>query len=221
LAQLLRLVLEVLDGRRVVRQLAGLASPSVLRYLAATATDRVWDNTEHHKRHPRTNLARLLAVLATVVLAATACGGGGGGAGGGGGGGGGSLAAIDLSEATFTVGSKEFTEQLVLGQITVQALDATGADVGELATITGTTNVRTALTVGEIDMYWEYTGTGWTNHLQHETSEAPQGSEALYQAVAAADLQKNQSCGLSPRRSTTPTPSPPPRAAASSSGSPT
>ena len=135
----------------------------------------------------RTIRARLLAALAVTALAATACGGGGGGGGGGAGGGEGSLSGVDLAGATFTVGSKEFTEQIVLGEIAVQALQAAGADVQNLVSITGTTNVRTALTAGEIDMYWEYTGTGWTVHLQREAAEAPKGSEQLYQAVAEAD----------------------------------
>jgi osmoprotectant transport system substrate-binding protein len=129
---------------------------------------------------------RLMAVLAAAALAVTACGGGGGGATGGGGGEG-SLAAIDLSGATFRVGSKEFTEQIVLGQIAVQALEATGASAGNLTTITGSTNVRNALTAGEIDMYWEYTGTGWTTHMRHEPQSAPKGDQALYDAVAAED----------------------------------
>ncbi|MHA6626974.1 glycine betaine ABC transporter substrate-binding protein [Pseudonocardia sichuanensis] len=133
--------------------------------------------------HPR-RAARLLAGMAVAALTVTACGGGGSG---GAGGGEGSLAAIDLSGASFTVGSKEFTEQIVLGQIAVQALEATGADAGNLVTITGSTNVRTALTAGEIDMYWEYTGTGWTTHFQHEPQSAPDGDAALYQAVAEED----------------------------------
>jgi osmoprotectant transport system substrate-binding protein len=138
-------------------------------------------------KHPR-NGARLVATLAVAALAVTGCGGGGGG-GAGGGGGEGSLAAIDLSGASFTVGSKEFTEQIVLGQIAVQALEATGADVGDLTTITGSTNVRTALTAGELDMYWEYTGTAWTTHFRHEPSSAPAGEDALYQAVVEEDRQ--------------------------------
>jgi osmoprotectant transport system substrate-binding protein len=145
--------------------------------------------------HPR-RAVRLLAGLAVAALTATACGGGGD-AGGGAGGGEGSLAAIDLSGASFTVGSKEFTEQIVLGQIAVQALEATGADVGNLVTITGSTNVRTALTAGEIDMYWEYTGTGWTTHFQREPQSAPDGDEALYQAVAEED-RKNGIAWLTP-----------------------
>jgi osmoprotectant transport system substrate-binding protein len=131
---------------------------------------------------------RTAAVLATAVLALTACGGGGGAAGGGGAGGGaGSLAAVDLSGASFAVGSKEFTEQIILGEIAVQALEAAGADVEPLATITGTTNVRTALTSGQLDMYWEYTGTGWSTHLQREVAAAPRDERELYDQVKQAD----------------------------------
>ncbi len=96
---------------------------------------------------PRISTTRLLAALAVTALAVTACGGGGGAA---------APEASGLDGASFTVGSKEFTEQLILGEIAVQALEAAGASA-ELVSITGSTNVRTALTAGELDMYWEYT----------------------------------------------------------------
>ena len=147
-------------------------------------------------RHPRSSVARLMAVLAAAALAVTACGGGAE-APPAGGGGGGSPSAVDLSGASFTVGSKEFTEQKVLGQIAVQALKAAGADVKDLATITGSTNVRTALTSGQIDMYWEYTGTGWTTHLQHEPASAAKDPAQLFQAVKDED-QKNKIHWLDP-----------------------
>jgi osmoprotectant transport system substrate-binding protein len=138
-------------------------------------------------------------MLGVIALVASACGGPGatpvpsvaaptdadpGGAspsaaatGGGGG--------ADLSGASFTVGSKEFTEQLILGQITIQVLEAAGAEVTDQTGITGSSTVREALTSGEIDMYWEYTGTGWINHLGNETPIP--GSEAQYDAVVEAD----------------------------------
>jgi len=122
-------------------------------------------------------LASLLAVVATVLAA---CGSSGGNAPSGG--------AIDLSGARFTVGSKEFTENLVLGEIAAQALRAAGADVGPLKSITGTTNVRTALTSGQIDLYWEYTGTGWGAHLQREVSQAPRDPAQLFAQVKDADV---------------------------------
>ncbi len=126
---------------------------------------------------PRISTTRLLAALAVTALAVTACGGGGGAA---------APEASGLDGASFTVGSKEFTEQLILGEIAVQALEAAGASA-ELVSITGSTNVRTALTAGELDMYWEYTGTGWTTHLQREASEAPREPAELLAAVRTAD----------------------------------
>lgn len=136
---------------------------------------------------------RLLVGLAALGLAVTACGGGGGG-----GAGSGSLGAYHLDNASFKVGSKEFTESLVLGQITIQALQATGAKVDDKTGIQGTTNVRKALTGGDIDMYWDYTGTGWTTLLGHTPAQAPKDPTALFQAVATEDLQKNQVKWLNP-----------------------
>ncbi|MDQ3885760.1 MAG: glycine betaine ABC transporter substrate-binding protein [Actinomycetota bacterium] len=133
----------------------------------------------------------LLATLVAFALAATACGGESAGGGPGGGG-------VNLSGASFTVGSKEFTEQRILGQIAIQALQAAGAEVTDQTGIQGTANVRRALNAGEIDMYWEYTGTGWTTHLGHEASEAPRGTQQLYEAVATEDLQRNQVRWLQP-----------------------
>jgi len=136
----------------------------------------------------RRRLSALLAVLAMVTVS---CGGddGGGdtGTGGGGGGGGGG----ELSGASFTVGSKEFTEQLVMGQITRLALENAGAEVKDETGITGTTNVRKALTSGEIDMYWEYTGTGFGEILGNEITEAPTDQQELFDAVKQEDMKKN------------------------------
>ncbi len=97
----------------------------------------------------------------------------------------------DLSGASFTVGSKEFTEQLIMGQITRLALEDAGAEVTDETGITGTVNVRKALTAGEIDMYWEYTGTGFGEILGNEITEAPTDQQELYDTVAQMDLEKN------------------------------
>jgi len=135
----------------------------------------------------RTRLSAMLAGLAMVTLS---CGGeeqdGGTGAGGDG----------ELSGASFTVGSKEFTEQLVMGQITKLALEDAGAEVTDQTGITGTTNVRKALTSGEIDMYWEYTGTGWITYLGH--TEPIPGRQKQFEAVAKEDLKQNDIKWLSP-----------------------
>ena len=94
-------------------------------------------------------------------------------------------AAVDLSGAEFTVGSKEFTEQLILGQITIQLLEDAGATVTDETGLVGSSVVREALTQGDIDMYWEYTGTGWITHQGNDTPIA--GAQEQFDAVKEAD----------------------------------
>jgi osmoprotectant transport system substrate-binding protein len=127
-----------------------------------------------------TSRLRLSAALLTASLALAACGGDSeesttGSA----------VEGADLSGVSISVGSKEFTEQLVLGQIAVQALQAAGAEVNDKTNITGTSVVRTALEGGEIDMYYEYTGTGWITILG-KTDPVP-GAQAQFDAVKQAD----------------------------------
>src|SRR4051812_49796436 len=64
----------------------------------------------------------------------------------------------ELKGASLRVGSKEFTEQLVLGQLTLELLRAHGANVTDKTNIQGSTNTRNALTSGLVDLYWDYTG---------------------------------------------------------------
>ncbi|MGI8657917.1 MAG: glycine betaine ABC transporter substrate-binding protein [Candidatus Limnocylindria bacterium] len=94
---------------------------------------------------------------------------------------------VDLSGLTIIVGSKEFTEQLILGEITKQVLENAGATVEDQTGLVGSSTVREALLSGDIDLYWEYTGTGWINHLGNETPVV--GSEEQYMAVAEADAE--------------------------------
>ena len=133
-------------------------------------------------------LLRLIGLIAVLVMVAAGCGGGGGG---------GSVSGdIDLSDAEYTVGSKEFTEQLILGQITLQALEAAGATVNDQTGLAGSVAAREALESGEIDMYWEYTGTGWITYLGH-TDPVP-GRQEQFEAVAKEDLEKNDIKWLEP-----------------------
>jgi osmoprotectant transport system substrate-binding protein len=133
-------------------------------------------------------LLRLIGLIAVLAMVAAGCGGAGGG---------GSVSGdIDLSDAEFTVGSKEFTEQLILGQITLQALEAAGATVNDQTGLAGSVAAREALESGEIDMYWEYTGTGWITYLGH-TDPVP-GRQEQFEAVAKEDLEKNDIKWLAP-----------------------
>lgn len=139
--------------------------------------------------------ARLLVAFLALALVAAACGDGDGGTGDGEGQG--ALAEnYDLSDASLTVGSKEFTEQLVLGQIAIQALEAAGADVSDQTGLGGTEPARQALTSGEIDLYWEYTGTGWIQFLGE--TELLEGSEEYYQQVSERDREENGIVWLEP-----------------------
>ena len=135
----------------------------------------------------RAKLTQLLGLVAALTLIVAGCGGAGGG---------GASGNVDLSGAEFTVGSKEFTEQLILGQITLQVLENAGATVNDQIGLAGTVAARKALESGEIDMYWEYTGTGWITHLGH--TEPIPDRQKQFEAVAKEDLKKNDIKWLSP-----------------------
>lgn len=96
----------------------------------------------------------------------------------------------ELKGVSLRVGSKEFTEQLVLGQMTLELLRAHGANVTDKTNIQGSTNTRNALTAGLIDLYWDYTGTGWITYLKN-AKPIPDPAQQ-YTAVAKEDLAKNK-----------------------------
>lgn len=83
------------------------------------------------------------------------------------------------------VGSKEFTEQLLLGQITLQVLKDAGYRVDDRTGVAGSNKNRTALLTKEIDIYWEYTGTAWLSHLQHD--QPITDSQECYDKVKGED----------------------------------
>ena len=138
-------------------------------------------------RTTRAKLTQLLGLFAVLTLIVAGCGGAGGG---------GASGDVDLSGAEFTVGSKEFTEQLILGQITLQVLENAGATVNDQIGLAGTVAARKALESGEIDMYWEYTGTNWITYLGH-TKPIPD-RQKQFEAVAKEELKKNDIKVLSP-----------------------
>ncbi len=103
-----------------------------------------------------------------------------------------------LDGVSLTVGSKDFTENILLAQMLIQATEAEGADVTDQSNLGGTSVNRDALLAGDIDVYPEYNGTGWTVHLgNQDPSSDPQ---ELYDVTAEADLEQNgiQWVGLSP-----------------------
>ncbi len=113
-----------------------------------------------------------------------------------------SLTELDFSGLDINVGSKDFVEQFVLGQLAIAGLEAGGANVTDSTNLGGTVVNRDALLAGEIDTYWEYNGTGWTVHLaQEDPSFDP---VELTNAVCAMDLAENDIrwLGVSPFNNT-------------------
>lgn len=62
------------------------------------------------------------------------------------------------SGRSFTLGTKDFTEEFILGQLYKQALEANGCRINYQENIGATEIVDKALTSGQIDAYPEYTG---------------------------------------------------------------
>jgi osmoprotectant transport system substrate-binding protein len=84
-------------------------------------------------------------------------------------------------QTKITIGSKFFTEQVVLAELLAQHIEAkTGIPVTRKTNLGGTLLVHKALLAGELDLYVEYTGTALTAVL----NESPQGdSAAVYDRV--------------------------------------
>lgn len=92
-----------------------------------------------------------------------------------------------LEGAELTVTSKEFTEQLVLGQITGIALQAAGANVLDRTGIQGSIGAREAIRSGDADLMYEYTGTAWITYQGN--TEPIDDPQKQWQAVYDADLK--------------------------------
>jgi osmoprotectant transport system substrate-binding protein len=84
-------------------------------------------------------------------------------------------------ERKITIGSKFFTEQVILAELLAQHIEArTGILVDRKTNLGGTLLVHKALLAGELDLYVEYTGTALTSVL----NERPSGdSSAVYARV--------------------------------------
>ena len=81
----------------------------------------------------------------------------------------------------ITIGSKFFTEQVILAELLAQHIEArTGIHVERKTNLGGTLLCQKALESGQLDLYVEYTGTALTAVLD----ETPTGdSNAIYQRV--------------------------------------
>ncbi|HEX3792125.1 MAG TPA: glycine betaine ABC transporter substrate-binding protein [Pseudonocardiaceae bacterium] len=92
-----------------------------------------------------------------------------------------------LRGVPITVGSKDFTENILLGYIAEYALQAAGMNVRDLTDIEGSNSARLALQQGQIDMMWDYTGTAWISYQGNTDPIAD--PRAMFNAVRASDLK--------------------------------
>ena len=88
--------------------------------------------------------------------------------------------------ADLVVGGKGFTEQLVLASITEQYLEAQGYNVDKRDGM-GSTVVRKAQENGQIDLYWEYTG---TSLITFNKIKVRFTAEETYNKVKQLDAEK-------------------------------
>ena len=102
--------------------------------------------------------------VATALVAA-ACGGGSG------------------SDTTVSVGSKDFTEQLIIGEMYALMLEENGFTVERKLNLGGTPVAQAAIESGEIDLYPEYTGTALLTVLKLPENGDQQ---AVYETVKQA-----------------------------------
>ncbi|MEM9003637.1 MAG: glycine betaine ABC transporter substrate-binding protein [Cyanobacteria bacterium P01_F01_bin.86] len=85
------------------------------------------------------------------------------------------------SDTSIRVGSKDFTEQLILGEAYALVLEDAGYTVERKLNLGGTPVAQESLVNNEIDLYPEYTGTGLLTVLKEPASSDPQ---AVYETVS-------------------------------------
>ncbi|QFU82325.1 glycine/betaine ABC transporter substrate-binding protein [Natronorubrum aibiense] len=91
--------------------------------------------------------------------------------------------ATQLQGDLVKVGSKQFTEQEVLGYLAYEVLKAnTDINIGDQVGLGGTTTNYRALLSDEIQLYWEYTGTAWQTLPPKQDSFISDSTE-LYETV--------------------------------------
>ena len=95
------------------------------------------------------------------------------------------------SAGTITVGSKNFTEQFVLGEIYSQALEAAGFTVKRQLNLGSELIAYKSLQAGKVDAYPEYTGTALTSFFGVKTADVPKDANQAYEDAKAGFAEKD------------------------------
>ena len=96
------------------------------------------------------------------------------------------LAVSSIQADEIVIGGKNFTEQQLLTEITSQYLEIKGFDVEKRAGM-GSTVLRKAQENGQVDLYWEYTGTSLLNYNKYKEKLNP---TEVYNKVKELDAKK-------------------------------
>jgi glycine betaine/choline ABC-type transport system substrate-binding protein len=150
-----------------------------------------------------TKIRAVMAALLALALALTiaACGGDDDEGGGGGGSteGGGTLIENnpDNSGKSITVGSKNFTEQFVLGNIYAEALERAGYDVKRELNLGSEVVAFKSLKQGEVDAYPEYTGTALTSFYKVKVTDVPKDAQEAFDQVKS-ELEGDEITAMPP-----------------------
>lgn len=84
------------------------------------------------------------------------------------------------SKKGVTIGSKQYTENILMGEIYAQLIEAkTDIPVTRKLNLGGTSVCMPAMEKGEIDLYFEYTGTAYNEILDHELEPGTTADEIL------------------------------------------
>ncbi|WP_443059871.1 glycine betaine ABC transporter substrate-binding protein [Streptomyces sp. NBC_00467] len=90
-----------------------------------------------------------------------------------------------LKGASLTVTSKNFSENIILGQMIGLIFKAAGAEVLDRTNLPGSISAREAIINGDADAMYEYTGTAWITYLGNEKPIVD--PQQQWQAVRDAD----------------------------------
>ena len=104
------------------------------------------------------------------------------------------MALVGCQRADVVVGSKKFTEGVLLGNMAEQLLDAAGIDAAHERELGGTRILWNALLAGEIDLYADYTGTIREEILAGQ--KIADGDRALAAALAAHGVRMSAPLGF-------------------------
>lgn len=93
------------------------------------------------------------------------------------------LFSVAVQANEIVVGGKNYTEQLLMAEMTAQYLKSKGFETKKVDGL-GSTVLRAAQKNAQVDIYWEYTGTSYTTYHKIKT---PASAEETYNKVKELD----------------------------------